>query len=485
MKLGHKIALNSSAQAARQVVAAGTGILGVALVTRYLSVDQYGAVLAALVLISLFSFATDLGISAMTVRAMARDPENEVAISSSAFWVWTAFGAPTAISILILSFIVYPGPSGETTRTSVLILMSTFPLLPFSGVAGVRAVAEQRVWVVSVASIFARVGALIAMVAAVVLDTGPTGVAVAFACGYIFEQLSSIIVMHPRIEFRRGLHRARIWSLVAAAMPLGLVMVINGLYFRLDAFLLSLLGSKGDLAVYGVAYKAFESFLQLPGFAMVTLMPVLAKLSFGDERFRELVGKAMMAMVVAALPIAGLSVMGSDLMVTLAGEKYAEGGLVLSLIMIGVAFSCVQWVFGNTIVTQGKQTVLLKVSILNLFLNGVFNVIAIPLFGDRGAAGALLLTEIVSLGNTLWVYSKLAPVPHVEKPGRLLLALAGMVVVALAATLIGPSIVAVIVGAGVGVPTYLAILIYSGALPAYLRSPFEAALRSLRPKSAV
>jgi O-antigen/teichoic acid export membrane protein len=483
MKLGHKIALNSSAQAARQVVAAATGILGVAIVTRYLTVDQYGGVLAALVLISLFSFATDLGISAMTVRAMARDPENEVAISSSAFWVWAAFGAPTAIGILILSFIVYPGPEGQTTRTSVLILMATFPLLPFAGVAGVRAVAEQRVWIVAVASIFARFAALLAMIAAVVLNTGPTGVAIAFACGYIFEQLSSLIVMRPRIEFRLGLHRARIWSLVAAAMPLGMVMVINGLYFRLDAFLLSLLGTKSDLAVYGVAYKAFESFLQLPGFAMVTLMPVLAKLAFDDARFQDLVKKAMMAMVVAALPIAGLSVLGEDLMVTLAGGKYEEGGLVLTLIMCGVAFSCVQWVFGNTIVTQGRQAVLLKVSILNLVLNGLMNLAAIPLFGAQGAAGALLLTEVVSLSMTLWVYGRLAPLPRVEKPARLLLALAGLVVVALGARLIGTPIVAILVGVGLGLPVYMAILIGSGALPRYLRSPFESMLRSLRPKS--
>jgi O-antigen/teichoic acid export membrane protein len=173
LKLSQKIALNSSAQAGKQIFLAAAGIISVAIATRYLTVDQYGGVLAALVLVSLFGFATDFGIASMTVRAMARDPEQEVAISSSAFWVWVAFNAPTAVVILIVSQLVYPGAEGEVTRTAVLIMLSIFPLTPFAGVAGVRAVADQRVWITSLTSILARALSLAAVILAAVLDLGP------------------------------------------------------------------------------------------------------------------------------------------------------------------------------------------------------------------------------------------------------------------------------------------------------------------------
>ena len=321
MKLGQKIALNSSFQAARQIFVAATGIVSVAVATRYLTVDQYGGVLAALVLISLLSFATDFGIAAMTVRAMARDPENEIAISSSAFWVWVAFTIPTALLILISAQIFYPGAEGEITRESALILMTIFPFGPLAGVAGVRAVADQRVWIVSLSSILARALSLLAVILAAALHGGPLGIAAAFASGFIFEQLFAIVAIRPRVEWRVGLHRARIWSLVAAAIPLGMVMVINGLYFRLDAFLLSLLGAKATSLSYGVAYKAFESLLALPGFVMVTLMPVLAQLELSDARFQELVQKAFTAMTILVLPIVGFSLFGREAMVALAGPS--------------------------------------------------------------------------------------------------------------------------------------------------------------------
>jgi O-antigen/teichoic acid export membrane protein len=482
MKLGQRVALNSSFEAARQIFVVFSGIVSVGITTRYLSVDQYGGVLAALVLVSLLSVATDFGIKAMTVRAMARDPENEVAIASSAFWVWIAFTVPTALVILIGSWIFYPGADGETTRQSVLILMATFPLAPLAGVAAARAMADQRVWVTSLSSIVARSCALGAVILAAVLDGGPLGIAAAFAAGFVFEQAFAILFVRPRVELRTGLNRARIWSLVAAAVPLGVVMVINGLYFRLDAFLLSLLGSQSDLAFYGVAYKAFDSLLVLPGFVMVTLVPVLAKLEFSDERFQELVQKAFTSMTILAAPIVGFSLLGREAMIALAGPRYAEGGLVLTLIMCSVALACLQGVFGYALVTQGRQKLLLKVSLAVLVANGLLNLVAIPLYGDRGAAAALLFTECLSLVLTLRVYRGLAPAPSLESPWRLLAAVTGLVVVAAACTGIPRATVAIVVGVPLGLCAYVAALIALHALPPYMRDPFESVMRAIGPK---
>jgi O-antigen/teichoic acid export membrane protein len=482
MKLAQKVALNSAAQAFSRAFLALAGIVSVAVATRYLSIDDYGAVLAAMVLFSLLGFATDFGISAMTVRAMARDPDDETAIASSAFWVWVCFTLPTAALILVASLIFYPGGDGSTTRASVLIMMSIFPLGPFAGVAGVRAIATQRVWILSIASVLSRIGSLVALILAAVLDLGPLGIAAAFAFGYVFEQALIIAFLRPKILFGVGLHRARIWSLVAAAVPLGMVMMINGLYFRLDAFLLSVLGSERDLALYGVAYKAFESLLGLPDFVMITLIPVLAKLELHDERFRELVQKAFTAMTILSLPVIGLSVLGREMMIALGGQKYEGGGIVLTLIMCSVSFACVQAVFGNALVTQGKQTLLLKVSVTILLANGLINLAAIPLFGAEGAAAALLLTEALSFGLTLLVYGRVADLPRVQQPTRLATALAALVVVALICQIISQPVVAIIVGASVGVAVYAGVLLALGAMPRYIREPFESTFRMVRAK---
>jgi O-antigen/teichoic acid export membrane protein len=484
VSLSSKIAVNSVAQASRQLVVAVTGIVSVGIATRYLSIEEYGGVLAALVLLSLFSVAADFGIAAMTVRAMAREPENALAIQSSAFWVWVAYGIPTAALIVLAAQLSYPGAEHETTRHAVLILLLTFPLGPFGGVANTRAIAEQRVWLTSLGSVAARTLSLGSVVLAVVLDLGPMGIAAAFASGFIFENLASIVLIRPKIDLRLGLDRVRIRSLVVAAIPLGAVMVINGLYFRLDAFLLSLLGGERDLALYGVAYKAFDTLLALPGFVMITLLPVLAQLDPGSERFQELVQKAFAGMCVIVVPLAGFSLLGREAMVTLAGPQYAEGGLVLTLVVLSVAFACLQGVFGNTLVTQGRQVVLLRVSLAVLVVNLVLNAIAIPLAGARGAAGGLLASEAVSIALTLYVYRTVAPLPRVMAPLRLLLALLALIAASSVRLLIDDEMIGMLVAVILGSVAYVAVLVALRALPPYVVAPFLSALRALRTRSA-
>ena len=483
MRLAQKIALNSSAQAARQLFFAAAGIVSVGVATRYLTVEEYGGVLAALVLLSLFSVATDFGISSMTVRAIARVPEKTVAIQSSAFWVWTSFAIATALVILAVSQIAYRGPEHATTRASVLVLMATFPLLPWAGVANTRAIAEQRVWVTSIGSIAARTLSLLAVVLAALLDLGPLGIAAAFASGYVLESIFSIVLVPPRVRLRLGLDRARIWSLVAAAAPLGLILLINGLYFRLDAFLLSVLGTRADLAVYGVAYKAFDMLLALPSFVMITLMPELARLDPEEPRFQMLVQRAFTGMCVLALPIVGFSLLGREAMTALGGGKYAGGGLVLTLIMLSVSCACVQGVFGHTLVSQGKQGVLLRVSGAVLVLNGALNFAAIPLWGNRGAAAVLVATELLSLGFTLHVYRGIAPLPRVHMPARLLVALAALIAALSVSYLISNSLLAILASVVTGLLAYVGALIALRAVPPYVAAPFASAIRVIRPRS--
>jgi O-antigen/teichoic acid export membrane protein len=484
LRLSDKIALNSSVQAARQLFIACAGIVSVAVATRYLTVDQYGGIIAALVLVSLFSLAADFGITAMTVRAMAREPENDVQIVSSAFWVWVMLTIPTGLAIFAMSHIAYGGPEHAITRSAVLILLCTFVFEPFAGVASARAIAEQRVWLISLASIAARAVALLAIVLVAIFDLGPLGIAMAFASGFALESIFSIAFVHPRLHLRAGLNRSRIRSLVIAAIPLGTIMVINGLYFKLDAFLLSLLGSTRDLAIYGVAYKAFDMLLALPGFVMITLLPELARLPPDSERFNSIVQKAFTGMCLLVTPILGLSLLGGPAIIALGGSKYGEGGSIVTLIVVAVCFSCVQGVFGNTLVAQGKQAPLLRVSITVLVANGLLNLAAIPLFGVHGAALVLVASEIISLVFTMVIYRRIASLPHLVMPGRMLLALLALVAAISVRFLFADPIVGMLVAATVGLVAYIATLKALGAVPSYMVAPAVRALHALRLRRA-
>jgi O-antigen/teichoic acid export membrane protein len=219
----------------------------------------------------------------------------------------------------------------------------------------------------------------------------------------------------------------------------------------------------------------------LPGFVMITLLPELARLEADDPRFSRIVQKAFTAMCLVAAPLAVFAVVGSEAMTLLGGSQYTEGGFVLAFILISVALGCVNGVFGNALVSQGRQGALLKVSLLNLAVNGVLNLIAIPIWGARGAAVALSVSEVTSLACTMWVYGGIARMPRLEMPLRFaaaLLAMAAAMTVRFAVS--GDEIVRLLVAVATGIPVYVGTLIVLRAIPQYVSQPIAAALGGLR-----
>lgn len=477
MGLADRVALNSALQAARQVFSAIAGTVSIIVITRYLSLDAYGGVLAALFLIALCSVASNLGVAATAVRLMARDPENEAAIRSSAFWTWAALALTTALLILAIAQVVYPGPAHVTTRESVLILMVTFPLAPLAAVAEVQAIVEQRVWITSLAAIVGRAFGLAGVISAAALGLGPLGIAAALAAGIVLENLSTILAIRPRVQWRNGPDFTRIRVLFLAALPLGIILLINGMYFSLDAFLLSIIGPERGVAVYGVAYKGFEQLTVLPGFVMVTLMPVLSRLTPGDGRFRGLVQKAFTAMCLLAVPMFGFSLLGKSFMTLLGGPKYSASGLVLTLVLCSVGCSCVQGVFGYALVTQARQGVLLRVALVVLLFNALVNLVAIPLYGPHGAAATLLASEVLSLVLTARAYRLVAPLPAVQMPARMLIALAALISATQIRYAVHGTVLTVLAALAAGSTAYVLSLWALGAIPSYVSGPVVSLLR--------
>lgn len=485
MTLAGKVALNAGAQGLRQLYTAFIGIASVAIATRYLSIDDYGQIIVALTVVTLFAVAGDFGITATTARMMAQAPERRDSLASSAMWTWVAFCAISAVLVLGVTAIAYGGSEHSITRPAVLIILACSNLLtPFFGVANVTAIVEQRVWILALGTTAARTLGFTATVLAVVLDLGPLGIAWGIGLGFLLDALFGILLVHPRIP------RARpdwmpIKALIAAAIPLGMVMVVNGLYFKLDAFLLSLLGTSNQVAIYGIGYRAFEILIVLPGFVMVTLLPVLASVTVNDPRFGALVQKAFTTVLLLAAPLAAFGLLGTEIMTLLGGSQYAEGGFVLAMILLGVAFACLNGVFGNALVSQGRQGVLLKVALLNLAINGVANVIAIPIWGASGAAVALALTEISSLLCTVYVFGRIAPLPRIENLGGMLVAIL-LTALATCVRFLLPEddIVRLLVSGAFAATVYGTTLLALGALPPYIMDSISGALGTLRRRFA-
>jgi O-antigen/teichoic acid export membrane protein len=280
---------------------------------------------------------------------------------------------------------------------------------------------------------------------------------------------------------RHGMRLWKTWdrrvgaTILRAAAPLGAIVIVNYLYFRLDLFLLSLLGTRADVARYGVSYKVIEALILVPAFVMTTLLPDAARAAPFSERLDRIVRNAVAAMQLIALPLIALSFFSLQILRLIAGAAYAPAAFTLQLLMIGVAISFVQQVFGYTLVAQNRQLQALYVLVGVLLLNLVLNLILIPLFAIKGAAIALVVSEVASLVGTAAVYSRIGTVPRMYLPFRTAAAAGVMATVVVATrvalpTIVPSAFVTLAVGGVLSSAAYLLILQRLHAVPPAISS---------------
>jgi O-antigen/teichoic acid export membrane protein len=346
-----------------------------------------------------------------------------------------------------------------------------------------KAIVEQRQYLMSLANVLSRIVSLVVLVVAVLFDLGPIAVAIGFATGMVMEDVFALTLLRPRLGAVPDRQGGRIREVVGAAVPLGTILVVNGLYFKTPALLLSVLATDRDVALYGVAYKAFEVLFALPSFVMVTLLPELARLDAGEPRFNAIVQKAFTAMTLLSQPIVGMALCGTEMMEVLGGSQYGEAGGLLAFILAAVTLACVQGVFGYTLVSQGRQGVLLKVSLTVLVVNVAANVVLIPTLGLTGAGIALLSSEVTSITLTMLAYRTVAPLPRVQVPAKAALAVGAMLAATSVRLLFDSAIVGLVVAGVAGVAAYGATLLVLHAVPDDLRAALGSLLRISRPRT--
>ncbi|MGN6431336.1 MAG: flippase [Gaiellaceae bacterium] len=469
LSLAERVAVNFSAQLGAQLILAVGGLVSVAVTTRYLDFRQYGALVTALIFVSLFTILTDFGITTIGGRELAKDEPDREHILSSIGLIVSGISLVALAVAIGLAQLAYPGHHGFDVRLAILILAPQLLVVGPRSAAQADLISRQKVYLSSISAVATRVVTLALVIVVAVADLGFVAMTFAYAAFPILAGMGTILLA------RTGLPRLRQWSrplavvLLKASLPLGAVIVLNYLYFRLDLFLLSILSTQKDVALYGVSYKVIEMLILIPSYIMVTLFPTIAAAEPFSERLRNLVQNAFTLMQFIAVPLVALSFLSGQILEFIAGEQYGGAALALQLLMCGTALSFLQQVIGYALVALNRQTWALYVLAAVLVINLVLNVILIPLFAINGAATALVSSELASLILILVVYSRVGHVPTLYQPLKILVAGAAMLALVIATretlgTALSP-FVTLAAGGLLGFGTFVLVLRRLGAVP--------------------
>jgi O-antigen/teichoic acid export membrane protein len=474
--LGKKLALNASALGAGRVLMALTGVVTVGIATRYLGLAGYGDLTAATAFVTALAPLADVGLSTIAAREIARRPDEAERLVRSVLTLALGLSLVGLAIGLAAANLIYMGDAHSEIRGAItLMLVLGLPLAgPMVAATGL-VLAQQRAWMLVVASVSGSLVTLTVVALASALDWGFYGIVVAYAGTGLGYGVALLVLTARGLLFRPLMDLELARQLFRAALPLGLAAVITSFYWRLDIILLSLLGSEAEVGLYGLAYKLVDAFLTVPWLVTLTLMPELARMAEDPQRLQGLVERAFRSMQFFVLPLVVCGVVFADEIIEIvAGQAFEDAAGLLRILFFGVAAVFLSAVLTQALIATNRQATLLIVTTVVLGVLAGLCFALIPPFGATGAAVAFVASEVAALVALTFLYGRTARVPRPDLRPPLLIATSVMVAVALvklplAELSVSPGII-LGVGGAMAVSAYVACLYWLHAMPAEIHN---------------
>jgi O-antigen/teichoic acid export membrane protein len=468
MSLARTVAVTTVSLVAGRIVALLAGIGATAIASRYLGLDGFGALTLAMAIVSLLALLTDLGMSTMAVREIARAPQLERRIVGNVRTLGLAFSACASVLLVGIAEVAYADQS--LVRHAILILSVQLLTSPLLSSARAHLQARQlgpRIALGDVALALAMFGASAGAAAA---DLGFEAMVAAVSFGYLAQAVTLTALMRPDTRWAWNVGRKSWRVLLVISLPFGATVIVNYLYFRLDVVLLSLISGTRDVAVYGLAYRVLEGLMVLPSYFMFALFPEIARLAGERERVDGIVRAALATMEALALPLVlFFFVFAGDVVRLIGGGAYADAAWVVRILMLALAISYLSGVYGHALPALGLQNMLFRWSLVVLGVNLAVNLALIPSFDVIGAAMAVVISEAVAFAVVRHLYSRAGTPPKPRVNPRMMLA-GALMVAAVAPMLLfgddaGTTLAALALGSVVGSAVYVLALLALHAVP--------------------
>lgn len=364
-------------------------------VARIMMPEATGEYFIAISITVIFTVVADMGITAVVIREVAKDPSQAAARLSQALSI--------KLPLLVLSFIgaiVTGAALGYDTDLRFLITLACIVLsldavhLLFYGVLrGFQLLRYEAFGVFAGQVVTGMVGGL-------VLWLHPTlpSLIIALVAGSFTNVLISGFFIIKRLGTRAlvpTFASVETKKLVMAAIPFALAALFVKTYSYIDSILISKFLDTTAVGIYSIAYKFTYAFQFLPLAFTAALYPAMSAVVGKDpEGLERIFLRGMWYMAMLATPIVlGLWAIAPEV-VLLAGREYEGAAIVLQVLIFVLLPIFLDFPIGSLLNASGRQSTKTAIMGATMMINVVLNILLIPRFGILGAAYAAFICFI-------------------------------------------------------------------------------------------
>lgn len=186
-------------------------------------------------------------------------------------------------------------------------------------------------------------------------------------------------------------------NLFRNAWPLAFTLVLNVIYFRADAFILSYYKSFADVGIYNVAYQVFQNVLVIPTFIMNSFYPIMLQ-SLNTKKFILQIKLAVTCLLFFSVFISvGIFILSQIIILIITGGGFEGARSSLQILSIGFPAYFISALLMWVAIAKKMFKQILWIYSLGLLFNIAANFIYIPQYSYIAASWVSVISEYLIL----------------------------------------------------------------------------------------
>ncbi len=395
-----KVFKNTAFQVAGKVFTAGTTLLITLLIGRSLGPTGFGEFTKIFVFVGYFYTFADFGLNSIYVRIANQKSQIKLLQILSATRMILAlvlFVSAIAISALLPYDPIRQTGFSPIVKIGILIASATILTQAAYTTANAYFQRNLRYDLSTIAAVCAYLVILASTILITFLGARLLGYVAAYVLGGIVLMAVAYFLITQKIHkfILPKFEKKAIQNLLAAAWPVGLALIFNLIYFRIDVLILSNFRESAEVGIYGLAYQFFESALALPIFLVNAIYPLLnaqfSKRSF--EQFRLATYRWLAILSAISIMVTIFLIAVSYLIPVLYDVRFAASRTALMILALGMPFFFISALLWHLLIIFKRQKYLTIIYLAGAATNVILNLIYIPRFGYLAAATVTVVSE--------------------------------------------------------------------------------------------
>ena len=393
------VALNTMSQLIGKGVSGVISFIISIILAKALGVDGYGDFTKITTYVAFFYLLSDFGLNAAYLQRTADHPSTTLKHSLLTLRIFIG----SILMLVTLSLLAFlPGTVGQGYSTVVKMGIILFiPSILFQSLITTANVFfqerlryERATYALIAGSLFTL---LLVYLSSLIFSSS------LFLFAFVLSNLCGLITtayVAMRLAKRTIGPLTLLWNpkemkqIIFAALPLGVTLIFNVIYFHADSVILTITRSTSEVGIYGLAYKFFEFTLVVPTFFMNAVLPLLIQ-AYSQKNmsmYNARIKKSLLLLLVASVAIAIIGWIASPLIVYIRPE-FALSSVPLRILLLGLPFFYISNITMWILVIKKLRFHLIGIYGISMIVNIALKMYFIPMYGYNAAAWITVVSE--------------------------------------------------------------------------------------------